>query len=122
VRVLAFVIGSALLGQAPLQCSKGPDPDLRREETPPEALYSLATRFKAKGDERAWHDTLTFLLDRYPSSRFAMRARDELAGKSAPGASDPATDEPAPGPSAEPSRGATGDIEGKRSVEPPAGR
>lgn len=78
--MLAFVLGSALVAQAPLQCSRAPDPDLRREETPPEALYDLATRFKAKGDQRAWHATLAFLVERYPSSRFAMRAKDELGG------------------------------------------
>ncbi len=72
---------AALLAHAPLQCSREPGPELRRYETPPEALYDLATRFKAKGEERAWRDTLAYLVERYPSSRFALRARDELAAR-----------------------------------------
>jgi outer membrane protein assembly factor BamD (BamD/ComL family) len=86
VRVLVLAFGAALLAQAPLQCSHDPGSELRREETPPEALYDLATRFKAKGDVRAYRDTLSYLAERYPSSRFATRARDELAARGDGGA------------------------------------
>ena len=79
MRSLVLAFGAALLAHAPLQCTHDPGPELHREETPPEALYDLATRFKAKGDLRAYHDTLSYLAERYPSSRFAMRAKDELA-------------------------------------------
>jgi hypothetical protein len=65
--------------QAPLQCSGDPDPALRREETPGEALYGLAGEFKAKGDTKAWKVTLEYLVARYPNSRFAQMARDDLS-------------------------------------------
>lgn len=79
MRLSVLVFGAALLGHAPLQCSREPEPELRREETPPEALYDLATRFKAKGDVHAYRDTLSYLAERYPSSRFAVRAKEELS-------------------------------------------
>jgi hypothetical protein len=73
------------LSHAPLQCSRSPEPDLAPEETPPEALYQLAQRFHDKGDERGRRETLRFLAERYPSSRFAIRAKDELAGDAGAG-------------------------------------
>ena len=79
MRFSVLVVGAALVSQAPLQCSHEPEPDVRRYETPPEALYALATRFKAKGNESGYRGTLQFLVERYPNSRFAMRAKDELA-------------------------------------------
>jgi hypothetical protein len=78
VRFSVLVVGAALVSQAPLQCSHEPEPDVRRYETPPEALYALATRFKAKGNESGYRGTLEYLVERYPNSRFAMRAKDEL--------------------------------------------
>lgn len=83
MRSLAFVTCAALfadLASAPLQCSREPEPELRRYETPPEALYVLAERFKAKGDVPAYRDTLVYLVERYPSSRFAERAKQDLTG------------------------------------------
>jgi len=78
VRVLAAIaLGSALL-HAPLQCASEPEPALRREETPGEALYGLAEQFKAKGEDKAWRQTLEYLVVRYPNSRFAEMARDDL--------------------------------------------
>ncbi len=85
----SVLLVGALLAQAPLQCSREPDPELRREETPPEALYGLAERFRSRGDEAARRETLEFLVERYPSSRFAVRARQELAPE-APTAREPA--------------------------------
>ena len=80
MRALALVLGATMLAHAPLQCSHDPEPDVRRYETPPEALYTLAQRFKEKGERRSYRETLAFLAERYPNSRFAMRAKDELAG------------------------------------------
>jgi hypothetical protein len=84
VRVLwiSTLLGSLSASVAPLQCGSGePDPALRRNETPDEALYVLATKFRQNGDERAWRTTLEHLVERYPNGRFAVRARLELAGK-----------------------------------------
>lgn len=87
MRLLALMATATLFAQAPLQCSREPEPELRRYETPPEALYGLAERFKAKGDKEAYRDTLTYLVERYPSSRFAERAKQDLAMDPAPAAS-----------------------------------
>jgi len=70
---------------APMQCASDPDPALRRYETPGEALYGLAEQFKAKGDAAAWRATLEYLVARYPNSREAKMASEDL-GKAAPSA------------------------------------
>jgi outer membrane protein assembly factor BamD (BamD/ComL family) len=78
---LAIVAG---LHWAPLQCASDPDPALRRYETPGEALYGLAKRFRAEGDEHAYRATLEYLVKRYPNSRYASMAKSDLA-QAAPG-------------------------------------
>jgi outer membrane protein assembly factor BamD (BamD/ComL family) len=87
VRLPIALVCAALLGQAPLQCASDPDDKLRRYETPGEALYGLATQFKAKGDTKAWRTTLEYLIARYPNSRFAEMARLDLAEPSPEGGS-----------------------------------
>lgn len=77
VKTACIVLALGTFG-APLQCSGEPPPETRRYETPPDALYDLAIRFKQKGEMRAYHDTLAYLVERYPNSRFAMRAKGEL--------------------------------------------
>jgi outer membrane protein assembly factor BamD (BamD/ComL family) len=77
-------MSAAVFAAAPLQCSREPDPELRKYETPPEALYDLAQRFKEKGDTSAWQDTLHYLVERYPSSRFAERAKQDLGREASP--------------------------------------
>jgi len=69
-----------MASRAPLQCSGEPPDETRRYETPPDALYDLAARFKKKGDQHAYRETLAYLIERYPNSRFAVRAKEELAG------------------------------------------
>jgi hypothetical protein len=76
-RARALVFAFALTGYAPYQCGKAPDRSLR-EETPGEALYSLAHKLKADGDERAYLTTLRYIVARYPSSRFATAAQVDL--------------------------------------------
>jgi outer membrane protein assembly factor BamD (BamD/ComL family) len=91
VRFSLLVVGAALFSHAPLQCSRDPEPDVRTYETPPEALYALATRFKAKGEQSAYRGTLEYLVERYPNSRFAVSAKEELG---APGAAGSAVARP----------------------------
>ena len=76
----AFGAGLALtlMGHAPLQCSRSPDPELRREDTAGDALWDLAQEFRAKGNEAAAKQTLRFLVERYPSNRHVPAARAEL--------------------------------------------
>lgn len=78
MRVLALFAAASLLAQAPLQCARDEPAELRRYETPPEALHELAERFRAEGNEAARRETLEFLLERYPNSRYARQARQEL--------------------------------------------
>lgn len=74
----ALFAGALFTFRAPLQCSGEPPPETRRYETPPDALYDLANRFKKEGNRHAYRETLEYLVERYPNSRFAVRARDEL--------------------------------------------
>ena len=71
----------ASLGSAPMQCSRDPDPSLRREDTAGDALWDLAQDFRAKGNEAAAKDTLRFLVARYPSNRHVPEAKAELGEK-----------------------------------------
>jgi outer membrane protein assembly factor BamD (BamD/ComL family) len=69
---------AAATATAPFQCARKVDPEQRLEEEPAEALYNLAERFKAQGDEHARAETLRYLVQKYPSSRFALMAKDDL--------------------------------------------
>jgi hypothetical protein len=83
---LRAIVGFAVFASlAPLQCPSTPRPERAREETPAEALWQLSERFGQQGDPGAQRATLTFLVERYPASRFAERARAALgADASAP--------------------------------------
>lgn len=70
---------AAAFASAPFQCSRAPTPETRIEDTPAEALYRLASEFRAKGDLGAARSTLRFLVERYPGSREAHLAASELA-------------------------------------------
>ena len=80
-RGAALVFAFALI-YAPYQCGKGAD-RAAREETPGEALYALAQKMKTEGDDRGYRTTLRYIVDRYPSSRYAATARIDL-GPDAP--------------------------------------
>ena len=64
---------------APFQCAREPDPNRRIEDEPSEVVYRLAERFKAENKADARADTLKFLIERYPTSRFAKFATQDLA-------------------------------------------
>ncbi|MFO0588760.1 MAG: hypothetical protein U0441_14515 [Polyangiaceae bacterium] len=68
------------LGFAPFQCAREPDPNRRIEDEPAEVVYRLAERFKAEGKADARAETLKFLIERYPTSRYAKQAGDDLQG------------------------------------------
>jgi TolA-binding protein len=69
---------------APLQCPSTPPPEQAREDQAPEALWILAQRFSTHGDTQSSYATLRFLVERYPSSRFAERARITLTDSGTP--------------------------------------
>ena len=77
-RLIAALLLVASSGSAPFQCASDPDPKKAHEEGPGEALYGLAEKFHAQGDEKARAETLRFIVARYPSSRFAVMAREDL--------------------------------------------
>jgi hypothetical protein len=85
----------AALAGAPFQCSGDPDPERAMEDSPEESLYLLARRFRKAGDHAAWKRTLEYLIERYPSSRFATMAAQDLGKLDEP--------EPEPAPSTAPS-------------------
>jgi hypothetical protein len=87
VRLASFGLALVLASSAaPYQCTKRPDPQRAMEEEPSEALYKLAETFRAQGDERARETTLRTVAERWPSTRWAELARQDLAamGKPAP--------------------------------------
>jgi hypothetical protein len=88
VTLRGLVLAAALAG-APFQCRRAPDPERAIEETPAEALYDLAVRFRARGDVAAWRATLEHLRERYPGSRQAVMATTELG--TSPGAASSAS-------------------------------
>jgi hypothetical protein len=74
---LALALSSVAL--APFQCESEVDPSRATHESPAEALFRLAEQFKADGEEKARVRTLRHLIERYPSSRFARMAEQDLA-------------------------------------------
>ena len=77
-RALVPLILLAAAGSAPYQCASKAGPERRIEEEPAEALYDLAGKFKAEGNTRAQAETLRYLVDKFPASRFAVAAKQEL--------------------------------------------
>jgi hypothetical protein len=80
----AGLCAAAALSFAPLQCAPrrgdaapGASTDAARSadaDSAPEALWALAERLEADGARDARRRALEFLVERYPSSRFARRA------------------------------------------------
>ena len=83
---LVFLIASSLSEYAPYQCGKSVDRSVR-EETPGEALYALAQKLKAEGDEQGYRTTLRYIVAHYPSSRFATAAQIDLGSAAGDGGS-----------------------------------
>lgn len=77
-RGLALALLTVSHGLAPIQCGSGASAERAYEETPGEALYMLAGQFKEASDDAGWRRTLEYLIVRYPSSRFAVTAKQDL--------------------------------------------
>jgi outer membrane protein assembly factor BamD (BamD/ComL family) len=82
-RLFVAAMTIASIGSAPFQCARKPGPDVRLEDEPGQALYALAQKFKADGNEGARTETLEFIVKQYPTSRFAEQARLDL-GRAGP--------------------------------------
>jgi hypothetical protein len=63
---------------APFQCASDPDPERAIEDSAPEVLWELSEDFRARGDDGARRRTLEWIVERYPSSRYARRAEHAL--------------------------------------------
>ena len=68
---------------APLQCPHDTDAAHCWDDAPGDGLWDLAQRFRDGHDEAAARRTLEYLVERYPSSRYAPAAREQLAGADA---------------------------------------
>jgi hypothetical protein len=68
---------------APLQCPHDADAAHCWDDAPGDGLWDLAERFQAVHDEAALRRTLEYLVERYPSSRYAPAARERLASLAA---------------------------------------
>ncbi len=77
------MFAACLLASAPYQCASDTT-DRPVEDTAPQALWILSERFETEGNQPARETTLRQLINQYPSSRYAHRAREEL------GITDPA--------------------------------
>ena len=75
---LVPVVLLAAFAFAPFQCQSEREPDFAIEETPGDALWSLAEEQRAKGDTKGRLETLEFLLRKYPNTRYAAMAREDL--------------------------------------------
>lgn len=81
---LALMLLWSLGALAPMQCASPRPYEQRREETPAEALWTLAERFDAQHNRDARDETLRFLLQHAPGSRYAARARVALESGAMP--------------------------------------
>jgi outer membrane protein assembly factor BamD (BamD/ComL family) len=89
VRAFVGPVMAAVFAVAPLQCPHETDAAHCWDDAPGDGLWDLAQKFRDAHDDAAARRTLEFLVERYPSSRFAPAARDQLAGVADAGAALP---------------------------------
>jgi outer membrane protein assembly factor BamD (BamD/ComL family) len=89
VRALAGSLVAATFSLAPLQCPRETDAAHCWDDAPGDGLWDLAQKFRDGHDDAAARRTLEYLVERYPSSRFAPAARDQLASAIDAGARAP---------------------------------
>ncbi len=78
-RTAGFVLAGLLaVGAAPMQC---PTTDREPLPTYPDAAeecFGLAGRLRERGDLDGWRTALEYVVERFPGTRWAARAQDEL--------------------------------------------
>ena len=74
---------------APLQCGAPPREHPQFEDSPAEAVWDLSEELGRAGDAAGRRHALEFLIERYPSSRFAQSARADLEALDAADAGSP---------------------------------
>jgi hypothetical protein len=96
LRVLLGPFAAAVFAIAPLQCPHENDAAHCWDDAPGDGLWDLAQKFREAHDDAGARRTLQFLVDRYPSSRYAPAAREQLAGRGGAVPDPPASSSPAP--------------------------
>ena len=76
--ILKVAAVAVVIAIAPVQCAHDPDPSVRREDSPGDALWTMSQKFEAEHNDVAAKETLEYLIAQYPSSRHAGAAKDEL--------------------------------------------
>ena len=76
--LLGVAVLVPLLLAAPVQCPAYQEPPREPAEPPAEAVYHSAEHLRELGYRRAEEATLRYLVERYPDSRWAARAREDL--------------------------------------------
>jgi outer membrane protein assembly factor BamD (BamD/ComL family) len=89
VRALVGPVFAAVFAVAPLQCPHDNDAAHCWDDAPGDGLWDLAQKFRDTHDDAAARRTLELLVERYPSSRFAPAAREQLAGVAEAGTPPP---------------------------------
>jgi TolA-binding protein len=79
-RTVAALLAAASFS-APLQCRSKPDPNLRYEDTAGDALWALGEKFEKENNDAAARETWLYLVEKYPSSRYAPAAKEKLGLK-----------------------------------------
>jgi outer membrane protein assembly factor BamD (BamD/ComL family) len=80
-RVLVGPLAAVAIAIAPLQCPHDSDPAHCWDDAPGDGLWDLAQRFRDNHDDASARRTLEFLVERYPSSRYAPAAREQLESR-----------------------------------------
>jgi outer membrane protein assembly factor BamD (BamD/ComL family) len=88
-RVLAAPLAAVAFAVAPLQCPHENDAAHCWDDAPGDGLWDLAQKFRDNHDDAAARRTLEFLVERYPSSRYAPAAREQIAGDGGSALRDP---------------------------------
>jgi TolA-binding protein len=91
----AALLAVGILLSAPYQCATEPN-ERPTEDSAPKALWMLSERFEKDGQADARKTTLQQLVEQYPSSRYAERARQAL-GKAGDEPEKPTEDSPESG-------------------------
>jgi TolA-binding protein len=73
----AALLALGIMLGAPYQCATEPN-ERPVEDSAPKALWMLSERFEKEGKADARESTLRQLVEQYPGSRYAERAREAL--------------------------------------------
>jgi len=94
VKPVVALLFTLLVGSAPFQCRTNEVP--QSEDSPGEAMWNLAEHFHTQNMEEARRETLRQIIDHYPASRQAERARLVLEGREVESPAAPTADAAAP--------------------------